>query len=43
MMINYHGKDTSAREIADKYRGGFPSISAREVTYQSPSYVKIEN
>ena len=31
MMINYYGKDTSAREIADKYRGGFPLISAREI------------
>lgn len=32
MMINYNGKDTSAREIADQYRGGFPSISALEIT-----------
>tara|TARA_Y100000590_G_scaffold2532_2_gene3335 strand:- start:3196 stop:3537 length:342 start_codon:yes stop_codon:yes gene_type:complete len=32
MMINYYGRDTSAREIADQYRGGFPSISAREIS-----------
>ena len=31
MMINYYGRDTSAREIADNYRGGFPSISARGI------------
>ena len=26
MKINYYGRDTSAREIANKYRGGFPSV-----------------
>ena len=32
MMINYYGRNTSAREIADQYRGGFPSISPREIS-----------
>ena len=32
MMINYYGQNTSAREIADQYRGGFPSISEREIS-----------
>ena len=31
MMINYYGQDTSAREIADQYRGGFPLISPRDI------------